>query len=70
MGDGIEKPVEYESGGDQQGIALAFHNGFLVTEMLRGSTRLSLTRGPSLVLPVNVHQQKQAERNHGKEGFQ
>lgn len=36
VGDGVEEPVEEECGGDEEGVALALHDGFLVAEVFRG----------------------------------
>lgn len=71
MGDGVEEPVEDEGGGDEEGVALALHDGLLVAEVLGGSARLGgLATRASLVLPVYVHQQEEAEWDYGEERFQ
>lgn len=70
LGDGVEQPVKGEGGGNKEGVALALHDGFLVTEMLGRRTRLAFTSRSSLVLPVNIHEEKQAKGYNGKEGFE
>ena len=64
MSDRVKKPVENQSSTDQQRIPLAFHNRFLVTEVLGWRAGLALAARPRLILPVYIHQQKQAKRNH------
>lgn len=70
MGDGVEEPVEDEGGGDEESVALALHDGFLVAEVLGGGAALLLAGGAGLVLPVDVHEEEEAEGDHRKEGFQ
>lgn len=70
VGDGVEKPVEDQGGRDQERIALALHDRLLVAEVLRGSARVALATRPSLVLPVDVHQQEEAKRHHRQKRFQ
>lgn len=66
--DSEEEPVEDEGGGEQDAIALALEGGFLVAEMLGwGAGMLLVARRPSLVLPVNVHEEKEAEGDDGEE---
>ena len=64
MSNRVKQPVENECNTDQQGIPLALHDWFLVSEVLGWSTGLALAARPRLVLPVYVHQQKQAKRHH------
>lgn len=68
--DGVEQPVEDEGGGDEEGVALRFHDGFLVAEVLRGGARIGLTGGAVLVLPVDIHEEEEAEGDDGEEGFE
>lgn len=70
IGDGVEEPVEDQGGGNEEGIALALHDGLLVAEILRRGARLFLATRPSLVLPVDIHQQEEAERHHRQEGLE
>jgi hypothetical protein len=70
-GDGVEEPVEDEGGGDEEGVALALDDGFLVAEVLGGRARLrGLAAGACLVLPVDIHQKKQTEGHHREEWLQ
>ncbi|KAL4361330.1 hypothetical protein GQ457_04G009490 [Hibiscus cannabinus] len=70
VSNGVKKPIEKEGGGDEKGVALTLHDGFLVTEMLGGSTRVGFTAGPGLVFPVYIHQKEETEGDHGQEGFE
>lgn len=71
MGDRVEEPVEDDSDGDEESVALALHDGLLVAEVLGGSARLGgLATGAGLVFPVYVHQQEEAEWDYGQERFQ
>lgn len=70
MGDGVEEPVEDQGGGDQECVALTLHDGLLVAEVLRWSARVGLATRTSLVLPVNVHEQEEAEGYHREEWLQ
>ena len=71
MGDRVEEPVEDDSDGDEESVALALHDGLLVAEVLGGSARLGgLATRASLVFPVYVHQQEEAEWDDGEERFQ
>lgn len=70
MRDGVEEPVENQGGGDEEGVALALHDGLLVAEVLRRRARLGLAARPGFVLPVDVHQQEDAERDDGEERLQ
>lgn len=67
VGDGVQKPVEEERGSDEERVALALHDGFLVTEVLRRSAGITVAAWPRLVLPVNVHQEEETERHHRQE---
>lgn len=58
IGNRVEKPVEDQSCGDQEDVALTLHDGLLVAEVLGGGARLAFTAGASLVLPVDVHEQE------------
>lgn len=65
VGDGEEDPVEEQRGGDEERVALRLHDGLLVAEVLgRGAGVLVAAGGPRLVLPVDVHEQEQAEGHH------
>lgn len=68
--DGVEQPVEDERGRDQKRVTLRFHDRFLVAEVLRWGTRIRLTGGAVLVLPVDIHQQEEAKGNDREEGFE
>lgn len=71
VGDGVEEPVEDEGGGDEEGVALALHDGLLVAEVLgRGAGGVGLAPGAGLVLPVDVHEEEEAEGDDGEEGLQ
>jgi len=70
VGDGVEEPVEEEGGGDEEGVALALHDGFLVAEVFGGGAGFALAAGTRLVLPVNVHEEEEAEGNDREEGLQ
>nr|GMC91423.1 auxin response factor 2-like isoform X2 [Ipomoea batatas] len=70
-GDGVEEPVKDEGGGDEEGVALRLHDRLLVAEVLRGRTRIRrFTGGPCLVLPVDIHQEEEAEGDDRHEGFE
>ncbi|KAK2986584.1 hypothetical protein RJ640_027071 [Escallonia rubra] len=65
------KSVEQERGGDEQRVPLDLYDGLLVAEALGQGARLGrLAPRPSLVLPVDVHQQEQAERDNREEGLE
>lgn len=64
LGDRIKQPVEEQSSGNQGGVALALHHGFLVAEVVGRRAVVGRASGSSLVLPVDVHQQEQAKWNH------
>lgn len=70
VGDGVEEPVEEERGGDEEGVALALHDGFLVAEVFGGGAGFTLAAGTRLVLPVNVHEEEEAEGDHREERLQ
>jgi len=70
VGDGVEEPVEEESGGDEEGVALALHDGFLVAKVLRRGAGICLTTWTSLVLPIYVHEKEQTEGNNREERLQ
>ncbi|KAL6982840.1 hypothetical protein U1Q18_016234 [Sarracenia purpurea var. burkii] len=56
MCNGVEEPVEEEGCGDEEGVALGLHDGFLVAEVVGGGTGLRRFAGGSgLVLLVDVH---------------
>lgn len=69
-GNGIEEPVEDEGGGDEEGVALRLHDGFLVAEVLRRGAGIGFTGGSGLVLPVDIHQEEEAEGDDREEGFE
>ncbi|TQD73298.1 hypothetical protein C1H46_041171 [Malus baccata] len=70
VGDGVEEPVEDQGGGDQERVALALHDRLLVAEVLRGSAGVAFAARASLVLPVDVHEQEEAERHHREKRFE
>lgn len=70
VGDGVEEPVEEECGGDEEGVALALHDRFLVAKVLGRGAGISLTARPGFVLPIYVHEKEQAERHHREERLQ
>ncbi|KAJ6324308.1 hypothetical protein OIU76_011584 [Salix suchowensis] len=70
MSNRVKQPVENECSTYQQGIPLALHDGFLMSEVLGWGTGITLAARHRLVLPVYVHQQKQAKRNHRHERLQ
>ncbi|RDX69784.1 hypothetical protein CR513_51054, partial [Mucuna pruriens] len=45
VGDGVEKPVEEEGGSDEEGVALALHDGFPVAKVFGGGAGLGITAG-------------------------
>lgn len=60
--DSEEEPVEDEGGGDEKSVALALHDRFLVPQVLgRRAGVLLIARRPGLVLPVDIHEQEEAE---------
>jgi hypothetical protein len=62
LGDGEEDPVEEQRGGDEERVALRLHDGLLVAEVLGGRAGVVVAAGgPRLVLPVDVHEQEEAE---------
>lgn len=70
-GDGEEDPVEEQRGGDEEGVALGLHDGLLVAEVLGGGAGvLVVAGGPHLVLPVDVHEQEEAEGHHRHHGLE
>ena len=66
-GDGVQEPVEDERGGDEEGVALRLHDGLLVAEVFGGATGCGFAGGSGLVLPVDVHQEEEAEGHHRQE---
>jgi len=69
--NGVEEPVEDKGGGDEKGVALALHDGFLVAQVFGRAAVIGIAaRGSGLVLPVDVHEQEEAERDDGEEGFE
>lgn len=70
-GDGEEDPVEEERGEDEEAVALRLHDGLLVAEVLGGGAGVLVAAGgPRLVLPVDVHEQEEAEGHHGHHRLQ
>lgn len=69
-GDGVEEPVEDKGGGDEEGVALALHDGLLVAEVFGGAAVVGLAGGAGLVLPVDVHEEEEAEGDDGEEGLE
>lgn len=70
MSDGVKEPVEDQGGGDEEGVALALHDGLLVAEVLGGGAGIGLAGRTHLVLPVDVHEKEDAERDHREERLQ
>lgn len=70
VGDGVEEPVEEERGGDEKSVALTLHDGFLVAEVFGGGAGFTLAAGTRLVLPVNVHEEEEAEGDDREERLQ
>jgi len=65
LGDGEEDPVEEQRGGDEEQVPLRLHDGLLVAEVLGGGAGvLVVAGGARLVLPVDVHEQEEAEGHH------
>lgn len=69
-GDGEEEPVEDEGGGDEEGVALALHDGLLVAEVVGRGAGGGFAGGAGLVLPVDVHEEEDAEGDDGEEGLE
>lgn len=65
MSDGVEKPVKHKGGGDEERVALALHNRFLVAEVLGRGAGIGLAMRSRLVLPVDVEEEEDAEGNDG-----
>lgn len=63
--DGVEKPVEDERRRYEERVALRFHDGFLVAEVLGRGAGIRFTGGSGLVLPVDIHQQEEAKGDDG-----
>jgi hypothetical protein len=71
LGDGEEDPVEEQRGGDEERVALRLDDGLLVAEVLGGRAGVLVAAGgPRLVLPVDVHEQEEAEGHHRHHGLQ
>jgi hypothetical protein len=71
LGDGEEDPVEEQRGGDEERVPLRLHDGLLVAEVLGGGAGvLVVAGGARLVLPVDVHEQEEAEGHHRHHGLQ
>jgi hypothetical protein len=65
LGDGEEDPVEEQRGGDEERVPLRLHDGLLVAEVLGWCAGvLVVAGGARLVLPVDVHEQEEAEGHH------
>lgn len=63
--DGEEDPVEEQRGGDEERVPLRLHDGLLVAEVLgRGARVLVVAGRAGLVLPVDVHEEEEAEGHH------
>jgi hypothetical protein len=71
LGDGEEDPVEEQRGGDEERVALRLDDGLVVAEVLGGRAGVLVAAGGArLVLPVDVHEQEEAERHHRHHGLQ
>lgn len=70
VGDGVKEPVEEEGGGDEERVALALHDGFLVAEVFGGGAGLTVAGGARLVFPIDVHQKEETKGHHREEGLQ
>ncbi|KAK9027951.1 hypothetical protein V6N11_067770 [Hibiscus sabdariffa] len=70
VGNGVKKPIEKKSGGDEKRVALALHDGFLVSEMLGRSARIGFAAGPGLVFPVDIHKKEETKGDDRHEGFE
>jgi len=71
MGHGVKQPIEHKRGRNKQRVPLRLHDGFLVAEVFgRGTRPGRFADGPGLVLPVDVQEEEEAERDDGKEGFE
>lgn len=56
MSNRVQQPIEHQSRGDQQRVALTLHDGLLVTQVLRRRARVALAGRARLVLPVDVQE--------------
>ncbi|KAK8595250.1 hypothetical protein V6N13_123130 [Hibiscus sabdariffa] len=69
VSNGVKKPIEKEGDSDEKRVALTLHDGFLVTEMLRGSKRVGFAAGPGLIFQYISIRRKRQKGTTDKKGL-